>query len=301
MKLNPKAILIGLKSLKFIKLLKAAKFFKLALSMLSMVIFAACYSWQMGVFLACMVTVLLLVHEIGHIWAVYRFGHGLKLPAFIPFLGAVIFAPPMKNRSEEASIGIGGPIVGSLAALLCVFPYFFGGGKVWLAGSLIGVAINLFNLIPLSPMDGGRITQAVSPWCRWLGWAGLVVFTVIVGEPGMLIIWMLVITELRWLRPRIMILMLGAVWFIMAALTFMGYHRDQQVHSNWANYVDVVFGLLIFGLYAIFGWNREAMPDAGCDDRPMPEAKVRWAYAALWVVLVGILFFAVVEIAHIAH
>jgi Zn-dependent protease len=63
----------------------------------------------------------------------------------------------------EAYIGLAGPLVGSVGALLCYFVARSYGSPLLLALAYAGFFINLFNLIPLSPFDGGRITAILSP------------------------------------------------------------------------------------------------------------------------------------------
>ena len=73
------------------------------------------------------------------------------------------------NAETEAHIGIAGPMLGSLAAFAC---WLFGratGSDLLVAIAYSGFVLNLFNLIPLSPLDGGRIVSAISPRIWLLG------------------------------------------------------------------------------------------------------------------------------------
>jgi Zn-dependent protease len=80
----------------------------------------------------------------------------------------------LKNAKEEAIVGIGGPILGTVGALVCfAFARHFHSDRL-LELSFYGFAINLLNLLPIPPLDGGRITAAVSPWIWPLGFLGLV-------------------------------------------------------------------------------------------------------------------------------
>jgi Zn-dependent protease len=121
--------------------------------------------------------ILMLVHEMGHVVANWYYGISASPPIFIPFMGAVINLrqrPP--NAKVEAIIGIGGPIAGTVGALACYLVYLLNpAGAAWLlVVAWLGFLLNLFNLLPVPPLDGGRVTAAVSPWIWMLGIAGLV-------------------------------------------------------------------------------------------------------------------------------
>lgn len=63
----------------------------------------------------------------------------------------------------EAYVGFTGPLLGSIAALGCYYMGRHTGEDIWLALAYIGFLLNLFSLIPLSPLDGGRIVAIISP------------------------------------------------------------------------------------------------------------------------------------------
>jgi len=114
---------------------------------------------------------LILVHEMGHVIAMRRWGLRASPPIFIPFLGALInLREPPPNAKVEAIVGIGGPLLGTVGAMACYLTahwYLDQGnpvGPVLLQLAYFGFLLNLFNMIPVPPLDGGRITAAVSPW-----------------------------------------------------------------------------------------------------------------------------------------
>ncbi|HEY1848322.1 MAG TPA: hypothetical protein VGG37_03900, partial [Opitutaceae bacterium] len=89
---------------------------------------------------------------------------------FIPFVGAAIALKAMpKNAWVEACVGIGGPLLGTAGALACGALYFPTQNPLFLALCYSACFINLFNLIPISPLDGGRIAAAISPWLWAVG------------------------------------------------------------------------------------------------------------------------------------
>jgi Zn-dependent protease len=113
---------------------------------------------------------LLLVHELGHYAAARQRGLDVGLPMFIPFLGAWI---TLKNRpidsETEAFVAYAGPFIGTLATFAVYFLARVQASDLLMALAYAGFMINLFNLIPLSPLDGGRIMQILSPRIWFLG------------------------------------------------------------------------------------------------------------------------------------
>ena len=89
---------------------------------------------------------------------------------FVPFVGAWIALKEMPMSVEtEAYVAIAGPIAGTVAAFAV---YFYGrdtGQGLYLALAYAGFFLNLFNLLPLSPLDGGRITAILSPRIWFVG------------------------------------------------------------------------------------------------------------------------------------
>jgi Zn-dependent protease len=151
-------------------LLAAGKLGKVLTTGGTMLISVFAYAFVFGLPYAVGFVVLILVHEMGHYLAARRRGLNVGAPTFIPFVGAWIELKDQPHDAEtEAYIGFAGPLVGSIGALVC---YFFArnyDSPLLLALSYAGFFINLFNLIPLSPFDGGRITAVLSPRLWLLG------------------------------------------------------------------------------------------------------------------------------------
>jgi Zn-dependent protease len=124
------------------------------------------WKWAVGFVL------LLLVHECGHLVAAKYFNLKVGAPVFIPFMGAAIaLKEAPRNAWVEAWVGIGGPILGSLGALLCHALGDQLNQPLLVALAWTGYWLNLFNLVPLTPLDGGRIATALSPWLWLVGLA----------------------------------------------------------------------------------------------------------------------------------
>ena len=153
-------------------LLPVLKFLKMGTA-LSMLLAVWVYATIWGLPFALGFVLLIFVHEMGHAVALKRLGIPSGAPVFIPFVGAVIAMKGMpRNAYLEAVVGIGGPALGTAGAALCLLVARATGEHFWYALASTGFLINLFNMIPISPLDGGRIVGVIS---RWLWAAGYVV------------------------------------------------------------------------------------------------------------------------------
>ncbi len=158
-------------------LLPLLKFAKLG-SLLTMLVAVWAYAMFWGWPFAVGFVALIAVHESGHAIAMRQQGLRAGAPVFIPFVGAVIAMKDMpRNAHVEAVVAIGGPLLGSVGAAVCLLVGRLTGATIWYALASTGFLINLFNLIPISPLDGGRIVGVISRWLWMAGFAiGVVVF-----------------------------------------------------------------------------------------------------------------------------
>jgi Zn-dependent protease len=139
----------------------------------SMLVSVAAYSLIWGWTFAVGFVLLLLIHEMGHVIALRREGIKASAPMFIPFLGAYIGAKSLgEDALAEARVGLAGPILGSIGAAACLPIHALTGSDFWLALAFTGFFLNLFNLLPVLPLDGGRAMAALSPW-MWVVGFGL--------------------------------------------------------------------------------------------------------------------------------
>jgi Zn-dependent protease len=181
------AIIAFLAKLKAIILLLPK--IKLLVTAASMAVSIAAYATIWGFAFAAGVVVLLLVHEMGHVIALRREGIKASAPMFIPFLGAVISARSLGDDAvAEARVGLAGPILGSIGAGVCLLIWQITGHDYWRALGYFGLFLNLFNLLPVVPLDGGRAMAAMTPWMWFAGFAGVVVLAFVFPNPIILII-----------------------------------------------------------------------------------------------------------------
>jgi Zn-dependent protease len=224
---------IGALLVKFGGVLFKAKFF------FSIFISAAFYVWYGGWWFGIGLIVLLFVHEMGHVLEAKRQGLPVSAPLFIPFFGAFITMKQMPHDAwNEAKVGIAGPLVGSAGAL-----------ALWIAGEVadsnslkavafLGFLINLFNLLPVIPLDGGRIVGALHPVLWAVGFLALLGLVVVRPNPLLILILVFSGMELwnRWqvrdhpesqsyyrVRPSQRVTM-AALYFGLAILLVVGMH-----------------------------------------------------------------------------
>jgi Zn-dependent protease len=146
--------------LGLVKVLPAGKLLLTTGSMLAMVAFE---SMRSGIWFAVGFVLLILVHELGHGVAMKRAGVQAGWPIFIPFFGAMIAMKGLpQDRDKEAEIAYGGPLAGTGAALAVAGLGLALDSRLLLALANVGFFLNLFNLTPISPLDGGRVAQAFS-------------------------------------------------------------------------------------------------------------------------------------------
>lgn len=241
--------------LKAFKVFKLLKLGKIAITLLSMLLSIAAYAWRLGnAWVALGFVLMIFVHEMGHVIAMRIRRYEAGPPVFIPFLGALIFAPAFKSSDDEAFVGYGGPFLGSIAAL-AAFALWMSG--VWkndtlLLVSYLGTTVNLFNLIPVPPLDGGRVTRVVGGWFKWIGLAALATFSVLVRDASILLIWLLVLgftSQTPWMS------FLDAVFgaLILVLIRFQADRANAKVHAETSTAeppVSLSRRITWFGLYA---------------------------------------------------
>jgi Zn-dependent protease len=137
--------------------------------LLSLWIYVVIFGWK----LAVVVMLLLLAHELGHYFAFRAYGLPARLPTFIPLLGAYTAGAAPVDLEQGAYIALAGPLVGLGLAAVCYAIGDVTQDRFWFACADLSAFLNLFNMIPMPPFDGGRIIGALWP-PLWI--AGFVIF-----------------------------------------------------------------------------------------------------------------------------
>jgi len=219
-------------------LFAALKFGKLGGTLLTMLVAVGAYALVFGWRYAVGVVAMLFLHEMGHYFAALNRGVKVSLPMFIPFAFAwTRLEEAIQDAETEAYIGLAGPMLGTVAAIAVYFIARNVDANWLLAVAYFGFFMNLINLIPLPPLDGGRVTAVLSPRI-WL-----------LGVP---IIGALMVAHFSVI---LLVVAIVAVPHVIAALRFN--RQDPAI----ARYYDVVsprvrweYGLLYVGLIAFLAY-----------------------------------------------
>jgi Zn-dependent protease len=221
---------------------------------LSMGVYAMIFGWQFAVGFV----LLIFVHECGHLLVAQRFGLKVSAPVFIPFMGAFILLKDQpRNAWMEACVGIGGPMLGGLGALACNYVGQVFHMPMLIALAMSGYFLNLFNLLPVGFLDGGRIVTALSRWL-WLPGMALLIW-IGVMRPNF-IVWLMIIYSV----PRVLSLFRKRT---------PEEERYYEVPSNqrWT------MSLLYFGLIAVLAVGQhiahEQLLDRGFGHRPAQQTQ----------------------------
>lgn len=138
--------------------------------LVSFAAYALLLGWQFGLGMIG----LLLVHEMGHFVVIRAKGLPAGLPIFIPLVGAfVTMRRTPQSVRDEAEIALAGPLAGTIGGVVCLFAYWRTGQHVLLPLAFYSFYLNLLNLIPVGPLDGARVTAAISKWIWPLGLLGV--------------------------------------------------------------------------------------------------------------------------------
>jgi Zn-dependent protease len=167
-------------------LLPKAKLLTTSASMLvSVGAYALIWGWKFAVgFVA-----LLFLHELGHYIQLRREGVKPSGMVFIPFLGAAVGTRSLGGSAlAEARVGLAGPILGSLATAALLPIAAATDDDFWRALAFTGFFLNLFNLLPVVPLDGGRAMAAMAPWMWFVGFGAIVVLVLLWPNPILILI-----------------------------------------------------------------------------------------------------------------
>jgi Zn-dependent protease len=216
-----------------ILLFSGAKFGKILISVGSMLLTIWVYAQIYGASFAIGFVVMIAIHEMGHYLAARQRNLDVSLPAFIPFVGAWINLRQHPHDSEtEAYVAYAGPFVGTLAAFAAFYQARITGDDFWMALAYSGFMLNLFNMLPISPLDGGRITQVLSPRI-WL-----------LGAP--------MLVALFFFRPSPMLVLIGIMCIpsLMAAWRYDPNAPEALAYRDLPDKTRYEYALMYFGLTA---------------------------------------------------
>jgi Zn-dependent protease len=192
----------GAKLKVLLLLLPKVKIFTTSASMLvSIAAYALIWGWRFAIgFVA-----LLFVHELGHYIQLRREGVKPGGMVFIPFLGAAVWAKSLGGSAlAEARVGLAGPVLGSLGAAALIPLAAATGNDLFRALAFVGLFLNLFNLVPVLPLDGGRAMAAMAPWMWFVGLGAMIAGAVLFPNPVILLVVLLGGLEIwrRWKLRR---------------------------------------------------------------------------------------------------
>jgi len=151
--------------------------------LLSLWIYVVIFGWK----LAVIVMLLLLAHELGHYFAFRAYGLPVRLPAFVPLLGAFTAGAVPDDMEHDAYIALAGPLVGLGLAAACYAVGQAQHERFWYACADLSAFLNLFNMIPMPPFDGGRIIGALWPPLWILGFVAFIVVAILLHVPVLFI------------------------------------------------------------------------------------------------------------------
>ena len=230
---------VGAFLVKFGALLLKLKYVSVVLTMLVSI---AAYSLFFGWSFAVGIVLLILVHEMGHVIELRRQGVPASAPLFIPFIGAFVnMRGSPRSAYQEALSGLAGPLVGTAASVVVAFWANATGSRFLMALAFFGFFVNLFNLLPVLPLDGGRAAAALHPALWLVGLAALLVFEFLYPSPVIPIVLILGGVEL-WRR-----------WRYRNSPSSRAYHAllPQQRLTIGLFYL-VLIGVTIFGAHATY-------------------------------------------------
>jgi Zn-dependent protease len=158
--LAPLVALVAKGKVLLLALIKIKAVSTLGTMFISIAAYALAFGWPFAVGFV----LLLFIHEMGHVIQLRREGVEASAPIFIPFVGAVIAAKSMgEDAAAEARVGLAGPILGTAGTLVPLALWLATGSGLWRALAYIGFFINLINLMPVLPLDGGRAMAVLGP------------------------------------------------------------------------------------------------------------------------------------------
>lgn len=215
----------------FLALLGKAKFLLLGFSKLgtlltflaALSIYWTIWGWQ---FALCFL-LSIYVHEMGHVAALKSYGIPATAPMFIPGFGAIVrLKQSPASAIEDSRVGLAGPIWGMGAALAALAVYALTGNAFWGAVARAGAWINLFNLLPVWQLDGGRGIRSLDRMQVWF---------------------LVILTAALWFFTREGLLILIGILLAFRAST----KHDEVAESDWTGFLQFAGLLIVLALLCL--------------------------------------------------
>ena len=258
-------------------------------SLASMVVFAVLYaSLFQSQAKGLVFTLLILSHEAGH-WLYFRkIGIDPEPPLFIPFVGALIKISTKLKPDDEVKGSLAGPFLGGIGVAALLAFCLLTENKQLYQLIQIGVFINLLNLVPLAPLDGGRVAIQLTKKLFWLGVAVMIV--VIIMQNWLLLPFLLVhILQYSEVRPLWQGIARTAMFWTGGFLLFN--------QLNWYHPVTIPIALIIGGLSGgmMYFANREDQHYEEVPTTATKQDKLIWScyYLVTALFLITLLLLAV--------
>jgi Zn-dependent protease len=201
----------------------------------SVIAYSFLFGWPFAIGLVAQ----LFIHEMGHALVMKLKGIPVKGMVFVPLFGAAVVMRQMpQNARDEAEVGIAGPIAGAIAASVCLLlAHQAGASPLWASLAYFGFFINLFNLVPIVPFDGGRVLAAIDRRVWVLGFLGLLAFEIWQWVHGQFSPWLL-------------------LFVVLAATQLLSRNKASSTPQGRAYYdvpiaTRISLGVLYFGLAAV--------------------------------------------------
>jgi tetratricopeptide (TPR) repeat protein len=187
-------------SLLLIKVLSIFKFGWVVPTLGTMVLSLVLYGFKFGWSFAALLVSLLLIHELGH-WVWMKVNDlNPRAPMFVPFLGAFVAMRKMPaDEATHAWTAFAGPFIGGIGALIFYLAGMFAHQEVLIAGGSFGITLNLLQLLPAKPLDGGYIVGAISKWLLVPG--TLALFYLAASWHSPLLVFTAVLSVLSFIKP----------------------------------------------------------------------------------------------------
>lgn len=181
--------------------------------------------------IAIALILVILIHEYGHIWAMKRTGMTVKGVYLVPFLGGVAVGEGTKTRWQDFKIFIAGPFVGTLGAVVFWVLWLQTGYEFLALLTGLSLLINLFNLIPIVPLDGGQVVKSA-----------LLSLNLTSARPAMLVINVAFVVLMFWLDFNII-----GFFGILGLLDIAFSGKDEKQPHAPMNATGIIVTLLSYG------------------------------------------------------